>query len=671
MCESTQPELDRLIEALCQGSISVEEAARLNDLLARDTAARSSYLERLWMDAELFATFLVSEAGMPIEAETVNPNRRPVESIATSDANLVKSRAARFLSSYGAWLAVAAALLIACLGSGWLAFLAARGHGPLAFLRGEWTAQSAVPNEPAGEMVAQITGTRDCRWADGQSGFDFGSPLHVGETLNLQNGLVELTFRNRARMVLEGPATFTVPGGNEATLVTGRMSATVPRAAVGFTVSTHRVAINDPGAQFGLVAYANGDSEVHVFGGPVRARAIDTRGQEVDSIRLASSEAARLTTSAASFSRFSADGDHFVRTLERLVGPSEGLLAIDEFDYPAGPLAWHNGGFGWAGPWTDLDSRSGPDDSSTNAVAESSLAGAELLSQGNRAIQTGNFNRIRRQLSTSMRGVFDIAGLMEDQDGLHLIGRHGKVVYLSFMQRVSQVNDVYYGFELHRGDGNANRVLSIGHGAEGTGYGVASNFNTIWRKLGATPLFAPLGEEDTIAHLMVVRIEFGGGDRDVATIYRDPASLLDEERCTPTATLNGNLAFDRISLASFDSLRGQVHEVDEIRVGTSFTAVTGQRSRKGLPLTNALTSKTALLQRTTILLPSITPSRDGNDEQSPQATGSQPDVFISREARWQRSASGHVWLSTARGRARRYCGLFTVSFDVSFLRRWI
>jgi hypothetical protein len=359
MREPTHPELDPLIDALCQGSISVEEAARLNNLLARDAAARTSYLERLWMDAELFATFLDSEAGRPIEAETFNPNRQPVESIATSDANIVKSRAMRFLSSYGAWLAVAAALLIACLGSGWLAFLGAWGHGPLAFLRGELSAQSAVPNEPAGEIVAQITGTRDCRWADGQSGFGFGSPLHVGETLNLHNGLVELTFKNRARLVLEGPATFTVPGGNEATLITGRMSAAVPRAAVGFTVSTHRVAINDPGAQFGLVAYANGDSEVHVFDGPVRARAIDTRGREVGSIRLSASEAARLTTSAASFSRFSADGDHFVRTLERSIGPSEGLLAADEFDYPAGPLAWHNGGFGWAGPWTDLDSRSG------------------------------------------------------------------------------------------------------------------------------------------------------------------------------------------------------------------------------------------------------------------------------------------------------------------------
>ena len=89
----------------------------------------------------------------------------------------------RFVSSYGAWLAVAAALLIACLGSGWLAFLGARGHGPLAFLRGESSAQSDAANEPAGEIVAQITGTRDCRWADGQAGFGFGSALHVGETL--------------------------------------------------------------------------------------------------------------------------------------------------------------------------------------------------------------------------------------------------------------------------------------------------------------------------------------------------------------------------------------------------------------------------------------------------------------------------------------------------------
>ena len=82
-------------------------------------------------------------------------------------------------------------------------------------------------------------------------------------------------------------------------------------------------------------------------------------------------------------------------------------------------------------------------------------------------------------LSTSLRGVFDVAGLVEDQNGIRLIGKNGKTVYVSFMQRVSDISDGFYGFELHRGDGNPNRVLSIGYGAEGTGYGVSSNYNGV------------------------------------------------------------------------------------------------------------------------------------------------------------------------------------------------
>jgi len=620
-------ELDRLIDALCELSITADDAAHLNDLLVRDAAARTCFLERIWMDAELFATYLDSESGKPIESASIDADSEVVESSLTSNRILAHPRASKFARLRRAWMAVAAALVIACFGSGWLAFLGARGLGPLAFLRSEQSIKEIEPLKPAGEIIGQITGSRDCRWADGQTGFGFGSLLHVGETLYLQNGLVELTFKNRARLVLEGPAEFTVPGDNSATLVAGRMAAAVPRTAVGFRVATQHLVIDHPGSQFGLVAHANGDSEVHVFEGPVSAHAIDTRGREVNSIRLTASEAARLSTSSTTFSRFSAEGDHFARTLERSIGPSEGLLAADEIDYPIGPLTSHNGGFGWAGPWTDLDSKSGPNEPSTNAVAEGSLTGSQLVSQGNRAVQTGNFNRIRRVLSTSMQGVFDVAGLMEDQDGLHLIGKSGTVVYVSFVQRISQVNDVYYAFELHRGDGNPNRVLSIGHGAEGTGYGVASNFNTLWAKGVAKPLFAPLGEEDTEPHLIVIRIQFGTGDRDVATIYRDPESLLDEGRCTPTAVLKGNLAFDRISFANFDSLRGQVHEVDEIRVGTSFTAVTGQRNPKDMPQTDELFAAAdwpplaAAFTDTSMHAPKI------NDEQLPQAKRYQHDIY--------------------------------------------
>jgi hypothetical protein len=39
----------------------------------------------------------------------------------------------------------------------------------------------------------------------------------------------------------------------------------------------------------------------------------------------------------------------------------------------------------------------------------------------------------------------------------------------------------------------------------------------------------------------------------------------------------GNFAFDRISLGNFNGTK--IHEVDEIRVGTTFRAVTGRRGR--------------------------------------------------------------------------------------------
>ena len=462
----------------------------------------------------------------------------------------------------------------------WSAGSARRGH----------SSSSDLGDDQRGEIVARITGSRDCRWGEHQISVGYGSLLHVGQVLDLKEGLAEVTFENGARMVLEGPSTFLVPGDDRATLLSGRMSAAVPRTAAGFTVCTNRLSINDAGTQFGLVAYANGGSEVHVFEGPLLAHAIDTRGQEVGSVELSATEAARLAPIATDFARINADGDGFVRTLARSIGPSEGLLAVEAFDYPVGPLAWQNGGFGWAEAWADLFSANAPDEPSTNTVAEGSLAGGELVSQGNRAIQTTQYNRVRRVLSTSLRGVFDVAGLVEDQNGIRLIGQTGKTVYVSFMQRVSDISDGFYGFELHRGDGNPNRVLSIGYGAEGTGYGVSSNYNgvakkeSIGKKDGIDALFAPLDNEDTKTHLFVVRIDFGEDNHDVVTVYRDPDSLLDERLCMPAATLKGNFAFDRISLGNFDSLKHNTHEIDEIRVGTSFTAVTGQRSSKELRL---------------------------------------------------------------------------------------
>ena len=187
-------------------------------------------------------------------------------------------------------------------------------------------------------------------------------------------------------------------------------------------------------------------------------------------------------------------------------------------------------------------------------------------------MQTAQQNRIRRSLGTSVGGVFDAAGLVENQDGVRLIGRDGTTVYLSFLQRVDKINDVFYGLELHRGDGNANRVLCIGNGAEGTGYGVTSNVNVYGQRN-----FPSLGKENTETNFFVVRITFGAGNRDRVEVFRNPASLVDETACKADAELVGNFAFDRISLGNFNGTK--IHEVDEIRVGTTFRAVTGRRGR--------------------------------------------------------------------------------------------
>ena len=126
--------------------------------------------------------------------------------------------------------------------------------------------------------------------------------------------------------------------------------------------------------------------------------------------------------------------------------------------------------------------------------------------------------------------------------------------------------------ELHRGDGNANRVLCIGNGVDGTGYGVTSNVNVYGQRN-----FPSLGKENTDTNFFVVRMTFGAGNRDRVEVFRNPASLVDETLCKSDAELVGNFAFDRISLGNFNGTK--IHEVDEIRVGTTFRAVTGRRGR--------------------------------------------------------------------------------------------
>ena len=562
--------LHRLIDAYCDSSISDEEVVELNQQLAADGSARSEYLNRMSLEAKLCS--LYQEVG---HASEVASSSSCELQLANTDW-AAKELSAHGLSKFRRYFSLAATIALVAIGSSWVTHHFANQSAASRDAGLQAAADGAVDHDSS--AAALVTGTRNCLWEKDSANIGYGTELQSGQLLRLEAGVAELTFTDGARVILEGPSSLRVLKAGGAELLSGRVVASVPRGSANFSLRTPRLSIGDSGTQFGLVANAEGFSEVHVFEGSVRALLLGDRGETVRKVELARQDAARLVPHSSQLAFISVDAGSFVRTLANSMGPVGGLLAIEEFDYPVGPLAWQNGGFGWAGPWADIEAASdsiAAGGARTNSVSEGSLAVSEVTSLGNRCCLTAQANRIRRNLSTNIGGVFDAAGLIEIQNGVRLIGREGRTIYLSFLQRVSQTDDVFYGVELHRGDGNTNRVLCVGNGAEGHGYGITSNFNYFQEQDWE------LGAENTETNFFVIRIEYGDEDYDTVTVYRNPTQLDDESRCVASATVRGNYAFDRLSLANFEG--NKTHEVDEIRIGTSFRAVTQERGHLEAP----------------------------------------------------------------------------------------
>ena len=595
MSNAQSPNLQELLCSLSNGTLSEGEGEQLDALLGSDAAARQKYLEHMAVEAELFASHAQAECPAVnadcdmVELASVGQSAQGTLAATSSDST---SPADRRQIRWRSVLAVAASLIGVAVASSWLTLVVNNGASSVEiFVKKSYPADSKAVETSAESpltpppIVAKISATRNCRWVTPVEGVGFGAKLAAGQRLELAAGLAEITFDCGATIILEGPASLDINDATNAYLLDGRLAAVVPSEAPTFSLRTRTLGVCDsvePGqrVEFGMLADKRG-GEVHVFNGPMRAHLLDGSGAQVRSVLLKPKEAASVRHASTTVAKFQANGDTFVRSLFSGGGPHSGLYAYEGFDYPSGPLSWQNGGFGWAGPWADIEASGGQHGEATNLVAEQSLRFADLTSNGNRAIQTAQRNRIRRALSTSIGGVFDTAGLVENHDGHRLLGRDGRRLYFSFLQQVDKTDDIFYGFELHRGDGNANRVLCLGNGADDAGYGVTSNYNGY----GASN-YGRLGVETTDVNLIVVKIEFGVGNRDEVTVYRNPKSLLDESACQVDAVLRGNFAFDRISFGNFDGVKR--HSVDEIRLGTNFRSVTGQRDHPGENLSGRL-----------------------------------------------------------------------------------
>eukprot|EP00913_Durusdinium_trenchii_P011143 g10465.t1 len=121
-----------------------------------------------------------------------------------------------------------------------------------------------VGNKPAEGTIARLNASPQADWE--------ASPperLKAG-VLKLRGGVASLEFDNGATIRLQGATELDLVSAGEATLRSGRLSATVPPKAVGFTINTPAGRIVDLGTEFDVDVNPDGSTNVAVRVGRVK-----------------------------------------------------------------------------------------------------------------------------------------------------------------------------------------------------------------------------------------------------------------------------------------------------------------------------------------------------------------------------------------------------------------
>jgi ferric-dicitrate binding protein FerR (iron transport regulator) len=112
----------------------------------------------------------------------------------------------------------------------------------------------------------------------------------AAQTIEVQQGLIQLLFDDGVEVTLEGPARYELIGPGRTRLYRGLLAATVPPGAEGFRVNTDAADVIDLGTAFAIKSDRQGNTLVAVFDGNVevkRADAADLKNvREGESIRV-------------------------------------------------------------------------------------------------------------------------------------------------------------------------------------------------------------------------------------------------------------------------------------------------------------------------------------------------------------------------------------------------
>ncbi|HBO46076.1 MAG TPA: hypothetical protein DD670_19565 [Planctomycetaceae bacterium] len=305
----------------CDGELSPEEHARLQEILSGDASARAFYRECLLLHGELAWSDVARRVTTARSAAPVS-SPLPLDPCQAAEHPLLDSLGTSFQQILGFFSRPTVfSLLVALILPGVVLTVLLVD---LALHPPERAAMAPMPApvtpSPVNKSVARITRMNRCVWAMTGQDPSVGTTLFSNQRLELNEGLVEVVFDDGASMIIEGPSAFETrrKGGF---LHQGRLVARVPKGAEGFTVETSSAVVIDYGTEFGVsVEEDNAAAEVHVFEGEV---ALETRSKAAkDSIerrRLTAGTAARVEVASSdggiTVRAITPVDDLFVRTL--------------------------------------------------------------------------------------------------------------------------------------------------------------------------------------------------------------------------------------------------------------------------------------------------------------------------------------------------------------------
>lgn len=204
----------------------------------------------------------VAATGIPVTEPLPQAFDSPAETSfplgsGTSDGSVIVPTSVRwvFLPSSGFWSWVFVALGLAC-----------------SLLLGIWLWPSK--NLGRGQVIATIHGIQDAQWQNSIAKIQVGDNICEGFDFDLVAGKIDIVYPHGATLQLTGPAKWKMVSLESSLLESGKLTAYVPPAAVGYRVQTPVVSVLDKGTRFGVQVNPEKGTEVHVFDGEVETQSL-------------------------------------------------------------------------------------------------------------------------------------------------------------------------------------------------------------------------------------------------------------------------------------------------------------------------------------------------------------------------------------------------------------